>query len=50
MVIMILDLDQTFHDIDLNLLYEKIKINAGILIFDLNFSRLLALILIFRVI
>ena len=50
MVILIFDLDQTFHDLDLNLLYKKIKINAVILIFYLNFARSLALILIFRVI
>ena len=48
MVILIFDLDQTFHDLDLNLLYEKIRIDAVILIFDLNFARSLALILIFR--
>ena len=44
------DLDQTFYDLDLNLLYENIKINAVILIFDLNFARSLRQILIFRVI
>ena len=37
--IVIFDLDQTFHDLDLNLLYKKIKINAVILMFDLNFAR-----------
>ena len=39
MVILISDLGQTFHDLDLNLLYEKFKINGVILIFDLNFAR-----------
>ena len=46
MVILIFDLDQTFHDLDLNLQYEKIKINTDL---DLNFARSLGLILIFRV-
>ena len=50
MLILIFDLDQIFHDLDLNLLHEKIKINAVILIFDLNFARSLRLILILRVI
>ena len=39
MVFLIVDLDQTLHDLDLNLLYKKIKIYAVILIFDLNFAR-----------
>ena len=50
MMILIFDLDKIFHDLDLSLLYEKIKINAVISIFDLNFARSMGLILIFRVI
>jgi len=46
-VILIFDLDQSFHDLDLNLLNEKIKIIA--VIFDLDIARSLALILILRV-
>ena len=46
MVILIFDLDHTLYDLDLNLLYEKIKINAVILIIDLNFSRSMGLILV----
>ena len=47
MVILIFDLNQPFHDPDLILFQEQIKINAMILIFDLKFSRSLALISIF---